>query len=141
MLTYKVRPGDNLSDIAKRSRTTVAQIKKDSGLKGDTIYPGQTIKVKYIPKDYKPGKSSNKGGSATNTKAPKGQNHIVAKGETISGIAKRYGIPYTDILKANNLSASDAVKIRPGKRISIPSKSTGKSSNKKKSSKNSKRKR
>lgn len=118
MLTYTVRKGDNLSDIAKRSRTTVAQIKRDSGLKGNTIYPGQTIKVKYIPKNYKPGKTTAKGSAA------KAKNHIVSRGETISGIAKKYGVPYGQILKANDLTAADAAKIRPGKRLVIPGKST-----------------
>lgn len=121
MLTYTVRKGDNLSDIAKRSRTTVAQIKRDSGLKGNTIYPGQTIKVKYIPKNYKPGKSTAKGSTARTAGS---RNHIVAKGETISGIAKKYGVPYGQILKANNMSAADATRIRPGKRIVIPGKAS-----------------
>ncbi len=112
MLTYKVRKGDNLSDIAKRSRTTVAQIKKDSGLKGDTIYPGQIIKVRYIPKGYKPDKKKEA--------ASKVRTHVVAKGQTISGIAKQYGVPYTDILKANGMSLRDASRIRPGKRLTIP---------------------
>ena len=115
LITYTVRKGDNLYDIAKRSRTTVAQIKKDSKLKGDTIYPGQVIKVRYIPKDYKPGKSD-----ATGAANAKSRVHVVAKGETISGIAKKYGVPYTQVLKANNLSLSDAAKIRPGKRLTIP---------------------
>lgn len=114
LITYTVRKGDNLHDIAKRSRTTIAQIKKDSKLKGDTIYPGQVIKVRYIPKDYKPGKKD----SASNS--GKARTHVVAKGETISGIAKKYGVPYTQILKANNLSLSDASRIRPGKRLTIP---------------------
>lgn len=114
LITYTVQKGDNLYDIAKRSRTTVAQIKKDSGLKKDVIYPGQKIKVRYIPKGYKPGASTQE---ASNGKP---RVHVVAKGETISGIAKKYGVPYTQILKANNLSLSDAAKIRPGKRLSIP---------------------
>lgn len=114
LLTYKVRKGDNLSDIAKRSRTTVSQIKKDSGLKGDTIYPGQIIKVRYIPKDYKPNKAK-----AAKAKA-KTTTHVVAKGQTISGIAKRYGVSYTDILKANGMSQKDAMRMRPGKRLVIP---------------------
>lgn len=112
LLTYKVRKGDNLSDIAKRSRTTVKQIKKDSGLKGDTIYPGQIIKVRYIPKNYKPSKAK--------AAKPKTTTHVVAKGQTISGIAKRYGVSYTDILKANGMSQKDAMRMRPGKRLVIP---------------------
>lgn len=114
LITYTVRKGDNLYDIAKRSRTTVAQIKKDSKLKKDTIYPGQVIKVRYIPKGYKPGQESSSSSSA------KSRYHVVAKGETISGIAKKYGVLTTQVLKANNMSLSDAAKIRPGKRLTIP---------------------
>lgn len=115
LITYTVRKGDNLYDIAQRSRTTVAQIKRDSNLKGDTIYPGQVIKVRYIPKGYKPGKNG-----AANASSGKSRTHVVAKGETISGIAKKYGVPYVQILKANGMSASDATRIRPGKRLTIP---------------------
>ena len=119
LLTYKVRKGDNLSDIAKRSRTTVKQIKKDSGLKSDTIYPGQIIKVRYIPKDYKPTKA--KDNKAKDNKG-KTRTHVVAKGQTISGIAKQYGVSYTEIMKANGMSQKDAMRMRPGKRLIIPAK-------------------
>lgn len=127
LITYTVRKGDNLYDIAQRSRTSVAQIKKDSKLKGDTIYPGQVIKVRYIPKGYKPPKKG-----AQSASAGKPRTHVVAKGETISGIAKRYGVPTTQVLKANGLSASDAARIRPGKRLTIPAASKGKNTKKKK---------
>lgn len=110
LVTYKVRPGDNLSDIAKRSNTTVAQIRKDSNLRSSVIHPGQIIKVRYIPKGYKPEK-------ATTAKA---KTHVVARGESISAIAKRNGVTVQDILKANNIAAKDAAKIRPGKRLTIP---------------------
>ncbi len=113
LLTYRVRPGDNLSVIARRSRTTVAQIKRDSGLTSDTIYPGQVIKVRYIPRDYQPGRASNN----SSTRA---RSHTVARGETIAGIAKQYGVPYTDILKANNMTERDAMRMRPGRRLTIP---------------------
>lgn len=121
LITYTVRKGDNLYDIAQRSRTSVAQIKKDSKLKGDVIHPGQVIKVRYIPKGYKPSKKN-----TASAKVAKPRAHVVAKGETISGIAKRYGVPTTQVLKANGLSASDAARIRPGKRLTIPAASTGK---------------
>ena len=131
LVIYKVRPGDNLSDIAKRSHTTVAQIRKDSNIKGSIIYPGQTIKVRYTPKGYKP-----EAGSRGTSSTARSTTHVVRKGETISGIAKRNGITTQQILRANNMSASDAMKIRPGKRLTIPGKQTvgGKSSSSRKGS-------
>jgi hypothetical protein len=43
--TYKVRSGDNLSIIAAKQRTTVAQIKKANGLRSDFIREGQVLKI------------------------------------------------------------------------------------------------
>ncbi len=118
MVRYKVRKGDNLTDIAKRSNTTVAQIRRDSRIKGDLIYPGQTIMVRFTPKNYK---KSVKGGKNTRgSKTTRGKNYTVRRGETISGIAKKNGISTAALLKANNMKPSDAVKMRAGKKLIIP---------------------
>ncbi|MGN0865910.1 MAG: LysM peptidoglycan-binding domain-containing protein [Akkermansia sp.] len=132
LVVYKVRPGDNLSDIAKRSHTTVAQIKKDSGIKSDVIHPGQVIKVRFTPKGYK---APSKGSSG----APKVSSYTVRSGDTISGIAKKHGVSAAALLAANGLSAKDAAKIRPGRKLSIPAAgSSAKSSKSTKSAKSSK---
>lgn len=44
--TIKVKPGDTLGAIAARNHTTVANIRKANGLRGDMIRPGQTLKIK-----------------------------------------------------------------------------------------------
>jgi len=119
MVRYKVRKGDNLTDIAKRSNTTVAQIRRDSRIKGDLIYPGQTIMVRFTPKNYKKSVKGDK-----NTKGAKNstrsKNYTVRRGETISGIAKKNGISTAALLKANNMTPSEAVKMRAGKKLIIP---------------------
>ena len=43
---YSVRNGDTLSEIALRYRTSVSKIKKLNGLRKDTIYKGQKIRIK-----------------------------------------------------------------------------------------------
>ena len=115
MLIYKVRPGDNLSVIAKRCNTTVAQIRRDSGIKGDLIHPGQTIKIRYTPDGYKATRRS--------SSSSRSRTHTVKSGETISGIAAKYGLGYKQVLKANKMSESDAKRLRPGQKITIPGKS------------------
>jgi hypothetical protein len=42
---YRVRKGDNLSTIAKRHGTTVAQLKRANGMKSARLQPGQTLKI------------------------------------------------------------------------------------------------
>lgn len=125
LVVYKVRPGDNLSDIAKRSGTTVAQIRKDSGIKGDIIRPGQTIKVRYTPKGY----VSPKGGNGNNNKGAattKGGSYTVKAGDTISGIAKKNGISTSALLAANGMTAADAAKLRAGRKLNIPAAASAK---------------
>lgn len=125
MIVYKVRPGDNLSLIAKRSNTTVEQIRKDSNIKGSTIYPGQTIKVRYTPNGYKAAKSSKKSDSPKKKDSGKkngsSKTHTVTSGQTLSGIAAKYGVSVSSLMKANGISKSEAGKIRIGRKLTIPS--------------------
>ena len=123
MIVYKVRPGDNLSVIAARSNTTVEQIRRDSKLTSETIYPGQVIKVRYTPKDYKPEKKDGKGkGSKDSSK----KTHTVESGQSPSVIAAKYGVSTAALMKANNLTEESAKKLRPGQKLVIPEKSAKK---------------
>ncbi|MDP2941844.1 MAG: L,D-transpeptidase family protein [Candidatus Omnitrophota bacterium] len=56
---YEVKPGDALSKIAKAYNTTAELIKKCNGLTGDTIVPGQKIKVWSAPFNILVDKSQN----------------------------------------------------------------------------------
>ena len=113
LVVYKVRPGDNLYEIAKRSHTTIAQIRKDSGIKGDIIHPGQIIKVRFTPEGYK---ASKKKATATST------TYTVKKGDMLSKVASKHGVSLAALLKANNMTMAQANKVRPGTKITIPGK-------------------
>lgn len=115
LVVYKVRPGDNLYEIAKRSNTTIAQIRKDSGIKGDIIHPGQTIKVRFTPKGYKANK---KKATATTT------TYVIKKGDMLSKVAASHGVTTAALLKANNMTMAQASKVRPGQKIVIPGKTS-----------------
>lgn len=115
LVVYKVRPGDNLYEIAKRSNTTIAQIRKDSGIKGDIIHPGQIIKVRFTPKGYKASK---------NKQTPVSTTYVVKKGDMLSKVAARNGITLAALLKANKMTMAQANKVRPGTKIIIPGRST-----------------
>ena len=115
LVVYKVRPGDNLYEIAKRSNTTIAQIRKDSGIKGDLIHPGDIIKVRFTPKGYKA--SKDKATPTTTT-------YVVKKGDMLSKVAAKNGVTLAALLKANNMTMAQANKVRPGTKIIIPGKTS-----------------
>ncbi len=111
LVTYKVRPGDNLSVIAARSGTTVSAIRKASGITGSLIHPGQTIKVPYTPKGYK---------ASSSTSSSRGGSYTVKSGDTIDSIARRHGLGFKQVLSANKMSEAQARKLQPGQKIIIP---------------------
>lgn len=46
---HEVKPGDTLSAIAARYRTTVAQLRAANGLSSDVIHPGQRLRIETTP--------------------------------------------------------------------------------------------
>lgn len=115
LVVYKVRPGDNLYEIAKRSNTTIAQIRKDSGIKGDIIHPGQIIKVRFTPKGYKASKEK---------PTPVSKKYVVKKGDMLSKVAAKNGVTLAALLKANNMTMAQANKVQAGTTIIIPGKTS-----------------
>lgn len=91
---YTVRSGDTLGTIASRHGTSVAAIVQLNGLKNpNLIRIGQVLKVPS-------------GGSGSTVAPPSGgaTTHMVKAGETVGGIASRYGIKASQIIAANGLS-------------------------------------
>lgn len=100
--TYVVRPGDTLSTIAKKFGTTVAAIAAANGISNpNLIAAGRQLAV------------SGSGGGGTTApiagtpsigRQLRGQRHSVVSGDTIAGIARRYGISQADLVRWNGLS-------------------------------------
>lgn len=106
--TYVVRPGDTLSSIAARHRTTVNAIVRANGLaNANYIYAGQRL---VIPG----GASSGNSGSQTNS----GGTYVVRRGDTLASIAYRHGTTVWAIANANGLANPNY--IYPGQRLRIP---------------------
>lgn len=98
--TYTVRRGDTLGRIASRTGTTIAALVAHNHLANpNLIREGQVLQLPGAPGSGAPGGG---GGAAT----PKGgaQHHVVRAGDTISGIAARYGISAAQLISANGLT-------------------------------------
>ncbi|MGF2055632.1 LysM peptidoglycan-binding domain-containing protein [Vagococcus fluvialis] len=100
---HTVKSGDTLSGIAWKYGVTVAQLKQWNNLKSDIIYVGQTLIVKG-------GSSNNQTEKPTTPTKPttpntNSQKHTVKSGDTLSGIAWKYGVTVAQLKQWNNLKS------------------------------------
>ncbi len=103
---YTVRSGDTLSGIASRHRVSVAELRRVNGLDTSRIYPGNTLTV--------PGSA----GTATETTGSAGATtYRVRKGDTLSDIARQFGVSVKELRRLNDLDTS---RIYPGDVLKIP---------------------
>jgi LysM repeat protein len=117
---YTIAKGDTVSSIASRFGVSVSTILSANGLSATSvIYAGRTL---AIPSGSAPAPAA-AAPTVTNavTAAPtsSGSSYTIAKGDTISSIAKRFGVSIAAMLSANGLSASSV--IYAGRTLSVPS--------------------
>jgi LysM repeat protein len=94
--TYRVRAGDTLGSIAARHGTSIATLVAANGIENaNLIRIGQVLKV-----------AAGTGGSVSAPTAPVGgaTHHVVQRGDTIGGVARRYGISQQQLIDANGLT-------------------------------------
>nr|WP_297428175.1 LysM peptidoglycan-binding domain-containing protein [uncultured Actinotalea sp.] len=110
---YTVQPGDTVSHIALRTSTTVRQIVAANGLDARAfVRAGQRL---VIPSGAAPVAAP----AAPAAAAPAATtSHRVASGETVSGIAARYGTTVAAVVAANGLDSRAT--IRAGQTLRIP---------------------
>jgi LysM repeat protein len=109
---YVVKAGDSLSKIAARNGTTVAALRQANNLRGDTIQIGQSIVIPLA------GSASGAAAAATPPPAERTMSVTVMPGETLGGIARRFGITVQELMSANGIS--DPRKVRAGQTLKIP---------------------
>jgi lysozyme len=100
--TYTVKSGDTLSSIASKYGTTYQVLAAYNNIANpNLIYPGQVIKI--------PGNSE--------ANKPKATYYTVKAGDTLSGIAKKYGTTVTQLVKLNNIKNKNL--IYPGQKLRV----------------------
>ncbi len=109
-----VQPGDTLSEIALEHGVTVAQLSALNGISDpNRIYAGQRLRLTAQ--------------AVTATPAPVANSeavvHVVAWGETLTGIALRYGSTISAIAAANGIANPSYLRV--GQRLAIPGAGSG----------------
>jgi membrane-bound lytic murein transglycosylase D len=103
---YQVRRGDTLGRIARRFGVSEGDLASDNGLRDrNLIQPGQVLQI--------PG-----GASTARAGASTAGVYVVHSGDTLEGIARRFGLDVS-VLKAHN-GLRNANRIQVGQRIYLP---------------------
>lgn len=116
--------GDTLFAIARRNNTSVQRIKADNRLTSDTIYVGQQLTLNGNSGSTNTSDSSSSGTNQSGTGS-----YTVVRGDTLSGIARRYNTTVSALRSGNNLSGDT---IYVNQRLRLPngsSSSAGSSTN------------
>ena len=98
-ITYTVVSGDTLSEIAQRYGTTVSKLQRLNNISNpNLIQVGQVLTIR--------GGSSGSSNSGTSTIT-----YVVVSGDTLSGIAARYGTTVSELQRLNNISNPNLIQV------------------------------
>ena len=107
-MSYTVRRGDSLGKIATNHRVSLSSLKQNNRLRSNIIHPGQIL---FIP-NGKAASTTDFQSSGTATV------HVVARGDSLWEISKRYRISMASLSSFNGLAKNPT--LVPGQQIRIP---------------------
>lgn len=117
---YTIRSGDTVGAIAARFGTTTQAVLSANGLSWTSIiYPGQTLAIPGAS-DIKTAAAVTPAGPASTppVAAPASRSYTIRTGDTVSSIAKAFGVSAQAVIDANGLGASAV--IFAGRTLTIP---------------------
>ncbi len=97
--SHTVRAGETLASIASRYGTTVSALAGANGIANpNLVVVGRSLQISGAAQP-----STGSGAASTGGRQLAGQRHTVQRGDTIAGIAGRYGIRTADLVAWNGL--------------------------------------
>ena len=101
---YKIRRGDNLSQIAFRYKIEVAVLKEINGMSSDLIIAGREIMVP-------------RGSAWASKQGPRERTYKITKGDTLWNISKKFKVSIEDIVLWNDLKIERPLQINQAIKI------------------------
>jgi len=116
-ILYTVRPGDNLTKLAREQGVPLEQLKAWNKITGETVLVGQQLRL-TAPADATAVPVAATASASRRPKpeakmladSPKLATHVVQPGDTLFSIARRFGLSLQELKRLNHL-ASDQVKL------------------------------
>ncbi len=107
-----VKSGENLGSIARRYRTSVANLQAWNNLRSTTIHPGQRLTVNADAAHTGGSQSS----ASVTRRSGEQSTHTVKKGENLGLIASKYKCSVNDLKNWNNLKSNT---IQPNQKLIV----------------------
>ncbi len=117
-IAYRIRPGNNLRDLAHRFHTTTAELQARNNLRGTTIYAGQTLMVPSPSARYTRYVLSQNMRLAKVQSRPHGPRKIhirVRPGDTWWALARRYHVSVRVLARWNGMAPGNL--LHPGRHL------------------------
>ncbi len=115
---YKVRRGDTLAAISRRSGVPVDTLRSVNQLTSDELKPGQRIVLGEPAGSAKVARAAQPKGAAAASAAGKSRVHHVQQGDTLWDLARKYGTTVDRICRANRISPGHTLNL--GDTLVIP---------------------
>lgn len=113
--THVVKSGESLSRIAKKYKVSVSDLEKWNNVTAKTLKAGQELQISGPATHASSERESPQEETATSIGT---SSHTVVKGQTLSQIAREYGISLSELKKMNNLLSN---KVNLGQVLKVPS--------------------
>lgn len=137
LIIHKVKAGESLASIAELYQVSPEDIKSANNLRRNAVRVGQQLRISTSAPQaamentvasvtgtkQKAQPKKNTSTTSQQKKQSTPSSHKVRKGETLSTIAKKYGVTVAAIKQANGMKNDN---LRAGQSIKIPPKKTGK---------------
>jgi membrane-bound lytic murein transglycosylase D len=113
-LRHEIRPGETLSQIAKRHQTTVAVLRKTNQLTGSRIRAGRHLLVPVAATsagDYRLSAGQRLARTQDRDRGGVRKTHVVQRGDTFWDLSRHYDVPVRSLAKWNHMAPGDTLRL------------------------------